>query len=378
MRTLTYGFAIFAMFFGSGNLVFPIELGQKVGANWLLSWLGLFVTGIMLPFFGLFVIKIHRGNYNSFFAEAGIVAKIILPLFILSLLGSFGVIPRCITVAYNGVKDIVPSLPIAIFSLIFCVACYITCLKENVVINILGKWMTPVLLILLSLLIILGIINAPHLPENFTDNLQSDFTSGFLVGYQTMDLFAAFFFSSLVFSQIQATMPKNISTEEVIKATIVPSMIGAGLLAAVYLGFVFLGAHYQSSIMKVAPEMLLPTIARKIVGPQASFVIAIIITFSCLTTAIALNNIYARYLCNLLKLQNKHFTLVLLTTTIISFLVSLLDFQGIASFLVPLLKISYPSLIALTILSICTNKCLILKRIVFYGLLIVMLIAQAI
>ncbi|MDP3935448.1 MAG: branched-chain amino acid transport system II carrier protein, partial [Alphaproteobacteria bacterium] len=95
-----YGFAIFAMFFGSGNLVFPLQLGQHVGKNWFLGFLGLLSTGIVLPFLGLFVIKLHKGNYRSFFAEGGKMASIILPFFTLSLLGSFGVVPRCITVAH--------------------------------------------------------------------------------------------------------------------------------------------------------------------------------------------------------------------------------------------------------------------------------------
>ena len=95
---LIYGFALFAMFFGSGNLVFPIKIGQSTGSFWFLGFLGLFVTGILLPFLGLFVIKLHKGSYNSFFAQAGPIAKIALPLFTLSLLGSFGVVP----VHYGG------------------------------------------------------------------------------------------------------------------------------------------------------------------------------------------------------------------------------------------------------------------------------------
>ena len=57
----TYGFAIFTMFFGSGNLVFPLSIGYYSANSWLLGFLGLLLTGVVLPFLGLFVIKLHKG-----------------------------------------------------------------------------------------------------------------------------------------------------------------------------------------------------------------------------------------------------------------------------------------------------------------------------
>ena len=105
-----YGFALFAMFFGSGNLVFPIKIGQLASQHWLWGFAGLFITGIILPFLGLLVVKLYNGSYLKFFAEGGFFAKRVLPLFTLSLLGSFGVVPRCITVAHAGMSYITPDL----------------------------------------------------------------------------------------------------------------------------------------------------------------------------------------------------------------------------------------------------------------------------
>ena len=52
---LIYGFSIFAMFFGSGNLVFPLKIGIETESFWFFSFIGLLFTGIILPFLGLFV-----------------------------------------------------------------------------------------------------------------------------------------------------------------------------------------------------------------------------------------------------------------------------------------------------------------------------------
>lgn len=358
-----YGFAVFSMFFGSGNLVFPLEIGQQAGSNWILGFLGLFLTGILLPFLGLFVIKLHKGSYTSFFAEAGTIAKVALPLFTLSLLGSFGVVPRCITVAHGGMQALFPFLSLGAFSLAFSLVCFFACLKDHFLITLLGKWMTPLLLLCLGILLWSGLTYAPSLPPS--EGAFSAFQNGFLTGYHTLDLFAAFFFSALIFNQIQARLQAS-HDKDILRAALPPSFIGSFLLAVIYLGFVFLGAHYTSVTQGISPELILPTIALHLMGERAVFLIAIIVLFSCLTTAVALNNIYAHYICGLFKLKKDKFPYVLLGTTSLSFMVSLMDFQGIAKILGPLLEISYPSIILLTLLSILVKGRIPLKKILFY------------
>ena len=367
-----YGFAIFSMFFGSGNLVFPLEIGQNSGDQWFLGFLGLLLTGILLPFLGLFVIKLHRGSYNDFFAEAGGLARLALPLFTLSLLGSFGVVPRCITVAHGGIEFIYPQLSLIGFSFVFCVGAYLFGLKEHFMLTILGKWMTPLLLLSLIILISLGVIYAPEIGLSELKG-PTAFKGGFLRGYLTMDLFAAFFFSALIFKQIQMAMPEEISHGKLIRAALKPSLVGSSLLALIYLGFVFLGAHYKNITIDISPQLILPTIAAHVMGDQAALLIGIIIVFSCLTTAVALNNIYAQYFCSVLKLKNERFPIVLFITMGTSFLVSLLDFRGIENFLGPLLDVSYPSIILLTLLSIILKGHKVFKMAVFYGVLGIMI-----
>jgi branched-chain amino acid:cation transporter, LIVCS family len=366
-----YGFAIFAMFFGSGNLVFPLEIGAMAGQYWYIGFLGLFLTGIILPFLGLFVIKLHRGVYTAFFAEAGHLARIVLPFFTLALLGSFGVVPRCITVAHGGLGYLFPQIPLYAFSIVFCVLTFLLCLKDKFMIQIIGKWMSPILLLAIMVLTIVGVLAAPDIAKPVA--MHKAFVHGFLTGYQTMDLFAAFFFSALIFTQIKKIIPPTATPQEAIRFAMKPSLFGAGLLALVYLGFVYLGAHYADIIQTVAPEAMLPTIAMHTMGDKATLFIAVAMVVSCLTTAVALNNIFARYLCYLLTIKERYFFLVLLVTTSISFVVSLLNFRGIAAFLAPCLEVSYPGLIALTIMSIFFKSHKKAKVIVFYSITLLMI-----
>lgn len=360
---LVYGFAIFAMFFGSGNLVFPLQIGHIAGVNWLFGFVGLFLTGILLPLMGLFVIKLHQGNYRAFFNEAGSFAGFLLPLFMLSLLGSFGVVPRCITVAFGSISYLFPKTPLAVFSLFFCTLTFLCCLNDKIMIKILGKWMSPILMLTLLVLIGVAIVKAPATTSEIP--ALAALSNGFLTGYQTMDLFAAFFFSALIFNQIQKQLP-HASNREIMLFAIKPSLLGAGLLALVYYGFVFMGAHYASLLDGMKPELMLPAIAAKTLGNQAALFMGIAMFFSCLTTAVALNNLFARFLQASLKQDESKFYLILLGTTLTSFIISLLDFKGIAAFLSPMLKLTYPGIIALTMLGIVVKKRRPLKTIAFY------------
>lgn len=374
---LIYGFSMFSMFFGSGNLVFPLQIGLQTGSHWFLGFLGLVFTGIILPFLGLFVIKLHKGDYRSFFSEAGVLAKIFLPFITLSLLSSLGVVPRCIIVAYGGLKHVLPELTLQVFSLIFCILTFISCLNDRFMVDILGKWLTPILLIPLIILIVLGIYNAPE-PQNLDLSLIKSFQNGFLQGYQTMDLFAAFFFSALIFKQILINFGSVLQDHKsIIRFATKSSIIGATLLAIIYLGFVYLGAHYRHLQNDVTPDAFLSLITKHLLGNKASIIISVIIFLSCFTTAIALSNIYARYVCTELKITDKKYPIVLLITMSLSFVMSLLDFKGISSFLSPLLTIFYPSLIALTFLSIMFKNYKILKKIVFYIVMFISILSQA-
>src|SRR5688572_11985399 len=121
---LTCGFATFAMFFGSGNLVCPLLIGYSSDINRVYGFMGLFFTGILLPFLGLLVIKLHRGNYYNFFGEAARVARFLVPLFAISLLGGFRLVPGCITVAHGGMSYVLLEFNLLTFSLAFSVVSY--------------------------------------------------------------------------------------------------------------------------------------------------------------------------------------------------------------------------------------------------------------
>lgn len=364
------GFSIFAMFFGSGNLVFPLQIGTKCLNQWLVGFIGLLISGVLIPFAGVFVIKRYQGSYEAFFKELGMGAHIIIPLILLSLLGAFGVVPRCITVAFGGFHVLNQTIPLWAFGFLFCLLCFLIGQKNTQMMHVIGRFMTPLKIITLGLIILVGFSKAPSLSSySFKNPLEF----GLIQGYQTMDLIAGFFFSSLIFRYVEQECPLNIPQRTIFWISAQASFIGAFVIALTYGGLVYLGAAYKNLLTNVQPTEMLPMVSMALLGEYSTLVIALAMGFSCLATATALNNLYATFLHQHLKLKKEHFIYILGLTTFISFLMSLLNFQGIAAFLVPILKLIYPGLILFTLGSLIYPKPHILKKISFYGPTLVML-----
>lgn len=366
------GFAIFAMFFGSGNLVFPLQIGQETNSLWLFGFLGIFISGILLPFAGVFAVKRYKGSYQAFFDELGFGTKIIVPLIILSLLGSFGVVPRCVTVAYGGVSTLFPTLPLWIFSAFFTLICFLIGFKDSKMLSILGKYITPIKLISLTIIILYAIYMAPSTAQTNLPIFDAA-KYGLVQGYQTMDLFAGFFFSALIFKYIEQNCTKGTSDKDIFWISAKSSVIGASVIALAYAGLIYLGATYKELLQNIPATHALPEITRHLFGTASTGVIAIMMGTSCLATAVALNTLFADFLTVLFKNRISKPVMLALTTTT-AFFMSLLDFSGITAILVPILNVIYPGIILFTLFSLAYPKPHPGKAILFYGVTSIMVL----
>ncbi len=366
------GFAIFAMFFGSGNLVFPLQIGQETNSLWVFGFLGIFTSGILLPFAGVFAVKRYKGSYQAFFDELGFGSRILVPLVILALLGSFGVVPRCVTVAYGGVNTLFPALPLWVFSTFFLAICFLVGLKDSRMLSILGKYITPVKLSSLTAIIIYAIYHAPSMAHINVPMLNAT-KCGLIQGYQTMDLFAGFFFSTLIFKHIEQNCAPGTSDKDIFWISAKSSVIGASVIALAYAGLIYLGATYKDLLHNIPATHALPEITRHLFGTASTGVIAIMMWTSCLATAVALNTLFADFLRMIVK-DRVSKTVMLSLTTGVAFSMSLLDFSGITAILVPILNVIYPGIILFTLFSLVHPKPHQGKRIIFYSVTAIMII----
>ena len=93
---------LFGLFFGAGNLIFPIHLGQTAGENVWLANLGFLITAIGLPFLGIVAIGISKTN--GVFDISSRVSKGYAYAFTIALylvIGPFFALPRLATTSYE-------------------------------------------------------------------------------------------------------------------------------------------------------------------------------------------------------------------------------------------------------------------------------------
>lgn len=352
-NTIATGLAMFSMFFGAGNVVFPLALGQYAQDKNLFAILGLLISAVGVPFTGLIAMTLFNGDYKEFFGRIGKIPGFLVAAAIMGLIGPFGALPRCITLSYSTVQLYVPELSLPLFSGAACLLIFLLTFRRYKIVEVIGYFLTPLLLGSLAIIIIKGLIASPSAPEA-NHALGAIFLKGLTEGYQTMDLLGAFFFSSVVLACLEKDVDiqnkKNL--RRLIHLTFLASGIGALLLSLTYIGFSFTAAFNSASLVGVPKDALAGQIAILVLGPYASIVASLAVAMACLTTAIALAAVFAEFLHKDICRDKIGYEMSLAITMVISFFVSTLSFTGIAQFLLPILHVCYPALIVLSVLNI--------------------------
>lgn len=352
-KILMTGLAMFSMFFGAGNVIFPLALGHYAQDKTLFAILGLLLTAVVMPFAGMIAMFLYDGDYKRFFGRMGKVPGFMAALVIMILLGPLGSTPRCIALSYSTLKMLFPQLSIVLFSGISCVVIFLFTFKKNRILSLIGYVLTPLLLIALGTIIIRGLMGADSPIATDLSN-STAFWQGLKEGYNTMDLLAALFFSSVILASLKKMVNPSDSNskKQLMGIALKASGIGALLLAATYIGFSWIASSYGSHLAIQGSDQLLAAITLKIMGPSAGLLVCLTIALACLTTAIALCTVFAEFIQKGVFNKKISYETALIGSLILTFFVSMFEFSGISAFLGPILEVFYPALILLTLLNI--------------------------
>lgn len=349
------GLALFSMFFGAGDLIWPLILGGTAGNMNFYAMLGLLVTGVSLPLLGLMAMMLFQGDYKAFFNQIGRVPGWILLFIIQAILGPFGSTPRLFTLSHATLK---PYLPEFVTLPVFCIGAialiFLFTIRRHRVVDILGLVLCPVLLLTLGLIIVFGLFGHPA-PQSVSMTPRETLFKGLNVGYNTLDLIASFIFAPLVLSYFR-TEKRMIETQEtskkLFKKMIKACAIAGFLLSAMYVCLTYIASYYISSLPPHAPEERLAAISMYLLGSKGAFFSCLAVSLSCLTTAIPISVISAEYIQAQFLKSKGSLSLPLMTSLGLSAIVANLGFMGIAQMLSPVLQIICPGLIILCIFSI--------------------------
>ena len=358
--SIVIGAALFAMFFGAGNMIFPPYLGFKAGTDWLWGFLGYYIADIGLAVVAILGL-IRAGDYKEVLRPLGRFLGPAMMFAIVMCIGPVISIPR--TAATTFELSIVPlfeGVNMPIFYVIFFLLIALLCINRSAVVDIVGKILTPLLFVGLVVLIIIGIVN-PIGDITLPPRTESVVADGIEAGYQSMDVLASLIFGGLILASATDKGHRDIKAKSRVAA-------GAGIVAGIGLLIIYLGLTYLGACSAAFHDMhtsrtdLLIWIVGTLISGKAGLVFfSVIMGLACVSTAIALTSASAEYLSEISR-GKVSYRLFVIIICAFSAVVSLAGVDSIIEFASPILTIIYPPVLVLIMLTFFGEKIKNLSR----------------
>ncbi|MCB1149676.1 MAG: branched-chain amino acid transport system II carrier protein, partial [Chlamydiia bacterium] len=218
--------------------------------------------------------------------------------------------------------------------------------RKSRMIEVLGYFLTPALLICLGILWAVGMSGTSAPPASDLTGA-AVFHTGLAHGYETMDLIASFFFSTSIITVIQA---EKLPMGKSIRKALLSGFFGMGILSVVYLGIIYMAARNAPLMQTLSKEQLLPFISQQFLGPHLSMIPVGVIMLACMTTSVAMLSVFSDFLQDtFLKNVEQKKMAAILSGVVLTYFLSLFTFDGLMVVTTPILEISCPLLILLTL-----------------------------
>lgn len=355
---LTITSMLFGLFFGAGNLIFPVSMGQLAGRNLWQAVLGFLITGVGLPLLGVAALGISRcGGLAELSARVGKRYSVFFTCALYLTIGPFFAIPRCATVSYTvGVEPMIggSGLYLAVFSGVFFLAVLFFSLRPSGILTWVGKVLNPIFLVSLGILVVralvspMGEITAVEPTGNYGD---IPFLTGFLEGYNTLDALAGLAFGIIVVNVIRdlgVTKP-----EAVAGSTVRAGVFSCLLMGLIYVATTVVGAQSRGLFpVSANGGEALALIADHYFGKAGGVILAVTVTFACLKTAVGLITSCAETFVGMFP-KGPGYKVWTVIFCGVSFLIANLGLNAIISYSLPVLMFLYPLAITLIFLSLC-------------------------
>ncbi|MDO4902765.1 MAG: branched-chain amino acid transport system II carrier protein [Limosilactobacillus sp.] len=349
---------LFGLFFGAGNLIFPLHLGQLAGANWAPAALGFLVTGVLLPLLSVLAVAVTRAEgVFDIGRPLGVGFALVFMVLIHATIGPFFGTPRTATVSFTvGLAPFLPKadqgMALLVFSALFFLAAFAFSYKENSILANVGKVLNPLFLVLLFLVFVVAFANPMGSPAHEAVTAayaHGAVTNGFLEGYNTMDALAGLAFGVTVVTAVRSMGQKR--PEDVSKVVAKSGVMAVAGIALIYLLLILLGAMSLGHF-KVSADggVAFTQIVNYYAGSFGQALLAFLITVTCLTTAVGLVAAFAQDF-------HKHFPKVsyhawLALSCFASFLTANFGLDQIIAWSTPMLMFLYPLAMVLILLSV--------------------------
>lgn len=353
---------LFGMFFGAGNLIFPIYMGQIAGNRMWLAVVGFLITGVGLPLLGIAAMGISRSNgLGELSGKVGKAYSVFFTCALYLTIGPFFAIPRCATVSFTvGVEPMLASgsntqAVLLMFSVLFFTAVLAFSLFPGKILTWVGKILTPAFLVCLGIIVVAAIVNPMDSIGDIQPNgdyVEKAFSTGFLEGYNTMDALACLAFCIVVINVIRdlgVTEPKAVAIN-----TVKAGAFSCIIMAVIYIAVTLVGAQSGNVIGYCANGgEIFARVADHYFGKAGEIILAVMVTLACLKTAIGLVTSCSETFADMFpKLSYKKWAVIF---SVCSFLFANLGLNAILDYSLPVLMFLYPLAITLILLGLFGN-----------------------
>jgi len=359
-ETIVVASTLFGMFFGAGNLIFPVHLGQMAGSNSWPAIIGFCITAVTVPILAVAAIgNTHSDNLMELSNKvSGWYGRVFTAVLYLTI-GPFFAIPRCASVSFTtGVAPIVGEshfkLWQLIFTFIFFAFVMYFSLRPGKITTWIGRVINPLFLVFLGVLILVALINpgAPMSEVTPVDTYQNGaLFNGLIEGYGTMDAIAGLAFGIVIINVVRDLGVDN--DGDVARETLKAGVFTGILMFIIYMLTIIMGAQSRG-LFEVSDNggIALTQISNHYLGGIGSIVLALTITFACLKTAIGLVTSCGEMFVKLIpgKLNYRGWAMFF---TLFSFIVSNVGLTAIINYAVPVLMLLYPLVTVLVIMALC-------------------------
>lgn len=378
-RVFTVSLTIFAMMFGSGNLMFPPYLGIVMGQYTWLGFLGFILSGVVLPMLGLLAITSFDGDYRQFFGRLGSPLDKLSIFLCMLAIGPVVIMPRIVMFSYEMLR---PFMPLMISPLIFATAfatlVFLATFRPGKLLDIIGNFLSPLKILTLLLIVAAGIFWGTS-PEQVTEMPFDLFMKAFIIGYQTLDVLATIFFGAIIVHSLTkyAAVEERMTIKDAVKVTAVSSIFAGLLLSAVYAGMMLLGAYHGHGLGELAPNYgeIFSAIVLRILGAWGGAFISVSVFIACFTTTVSLAAVVGEYVRDVAQ-QRISFAQAVAAILAICVFVAQFGLKQIVSFSLPLIVFFYPIIVVIVLCNLAYKMFGFKPIVVPVGLTTLVLVVQ--
>lgn len=349
-QTFITGFALFSLFFGAGNLILPSFLGYNAGDSWIIVLLGFVFSAVVIPILAIYGHARIQGTMMDFATKVSPIFALIYCLIVYTISVTLPS-PRTASVTYEMAIQPYFDISSIWLSTAYFILVFIIAINRSKVMDWVGKFLTPGILLILALVIVRGMF-FDYEPMR-TSIFKTPLTAGLLEGYQTFDAIGGVVVGAVVVVSLGLKGGSYLEKQK----TIIGGGVLAGLgLLIIYGGMLYLGALQSGELQNIDRTSLLTQLSTQALGSIGTNLLAILVSLACFTTAVGIVTGTSDFMMSILGGTRVTYIVTAFVASILGIIMGQMDVHTIIAIAIPALMFIYPITIILILLNVLPKK----------------------